>query len=201
MKEIVVASKNKGKINEIRKLFQDFGVEILSLADFGDIPEAPETGDTFLANACQKARYYARRTGKVALADDSGLVVDALGGEPGVHSARYAKEGASDGENNAKLLNKLAALPPEEKGNRAARFCCAIALADADKILATAEGAVEGFIIDESRGQGGFGYDPFFLLPAYNKTLSEISLDEKNKISHRGLALKKLLAKLPDIIS
>jgi XTP/dITP diphosphohydrolase len=190
--DIVVATKNKGKVAEIEKFLGGLELNILSLADFAAVPDAPETGSTFLENAKEKALYYAGHTGKLCLADDSGLLVDALGGEPGIYSARYAGEGASDSDNNRKLLEKLKPLAP---GTFSARFWCSLALADASGVLATAEGAVEGVILSEPRGAGGFGYDPLFLLTdGSEKTLAELSSDAKNKISHRGAALEKLAA-------
>jgi XTP/dITP diphosphohydrolase len=188
--DIVVATKNKGKVAEIEKFLGDLELNILSLADFAAMTDAPETGNTFLENAKEKALYYARHTGKLCLADDSGLLVDALGGEPGIYSARYAGEGASDSDNNQKLLEKLKNIPHE---TFSARFWCSLALADLSGVLATAEGAVEGVILSKPRGEGGFGYDPLFLLTdGSGKTLAELSSYEKNKISHRGAALEKL---------
>ena len=193
MKLIVVATKNQGKAAEIQSLFRPLGVEIRTLSSFGDIPEAVEDGETFEANAIIKARYYAAHTGHACLADDSGLEVDALGGEPGVYSARYAGEHATDADNNEKLLAKLAETP---SAKRTGRFRCVLALIDEKGELLTAEGSCEGVILTEARGQGGFGYDPLFFMPELGKTLAEVSLAEKNAVSHRGKALRNLVQKL-----
>ena len=191
--ELVVATRNKGKVTEIEKKLAPLAIGVLSLTDFGDIPEAPETGETFAANAEQKARYYLARTGRACLADDSGLEVDALQGAPGVHSARYAGEAASDADNNQKLLLALTGIPAEKRGGR---FCCALALVTADGQIRRTDGVVDGMILDRPQGQGGFGYDPLFFLPELGKTMAELSSDEKNIISHRGRALDALVAML-----
>ncbi|WP_425060399.1 dITP/XTP pyrophosphatase [Sporomusa carbonis] len=191
--EIVVASKNAGKVAEIKAALTGLPYTVVSLADLGSFPEAPENGVTFAENACSKAGFYARLTGRLCLADDSGLEVDYLKGAPGVYSARYAGEHASDADNNQKLLDNLIGVPPEK---RTGRFRCVLALADAGKTLLTAEGAVEGIILSEPRGDKGFGYDPLFFLPEFDRTLAEMSPEEKNVISHRGRALKALVKQL-----
>lgn len=189
MKRIVLATGNPGKL-------RDFGA-LLASADLVPVPvgtlvpgyTVPETGATFLENAVLKAREACRRTGLAALADDSGLSVDALGGAPGVYSARYAGRGADDARNNARLLTELEGVP---KPQRTARFCCALALVLEDGTLHTAEGQVQGVILTGPRGHGGFGYDPLFYLPGWGKTMAELSLEEKNRISHRARAMARM---------
>jgi XTP/dITP diphosphohydrolase len=187
--EIVVATKNAGKIAEINLALADLPYQVIALADLGNYPEAPEHGTTFMENACAKAEFYARLTGRLCLADDSGLEVDYLKGAPGVYSARYAGEHAADEENNQKLLDNLTGIPPEK---RTARFRCVLALANQEKTLLTADGTIEGIILPAPRGDNGFGYDPLFFVPELDRTLAEISADDKNAISHRGRALRQL---------
>jgi XTP/dITP diphosphohydrolase len=190
-RRVVVASKNKGKLEEIAATLAPLGWEFVS-GEGG--PDVEETGETFFENAKLKAEAYARHFGTAALADDSGLEVDALAGAPGVRSARYAGEHASDVDNNAKLLAALAVVP---EGRRTARFRSTIVLTDTDGSLVAADGACEGRIGFAPRGSGGFGYDPLFLPEATpGRTMAELSLDEKNAISHRGAALRALLGKL-----
>jgi len=193
MKQMVIASTNQGKISEIRAAFQGLPVEIHSLAEFGTIPEVEETGKTFAENALLKARYYARQTGMACLADDSGLEVDALAGAPGVYSARFAGDAASDEDNNQKLLAALQGIPEVQ---RSARFRCVLAFQDANEAVLTADGTCAGRILEAPRGKGGFGYDPLFYMPELGATLSEISIAEKNAVSHRGQALKIMAKKL-----
>jgi len=193
MSELVVASGNKGKIVEITAALAALPVKVLSLEDVGTPAEAEENGQTFEANAVLKATHYSLLTGKPCLADDSGLEVDALHGEPGVYSARYAGEDADDAANNRKLLAELAAVSPER---RSARFRCVLAYVTPQGVLLTAEGSCEGQILCESRGEGGFGYDPLFYVPSLDKTLAELSLAEKNAVSHRGQALRNMAMKL-----
>lgn len=193
MREIVVATGNRGKVAEIAAALAAQPVKVLALTELGDIPEAVESGDTFEANAVLKATHYSLYTGKPCLADDSGLEVDALGGAPGVYSARYAGENASDAANNHKLLTELAPVPEEEW---TARFRCVLAYVDPDGTLLSAQGTCEGIILREPRGQGGFGYDPLFYVPALGKTLAELALAEKNAVSHRGQALRNMATKL-----
>lgn len=193
IKEIVVASKNVGKVAEFKVALSSLPYRVIALAELGSFPEAPENGLTFAENACAKAQFYARLTGKLCLADDSGLEVDYLRGDPGVYSARYAGDHAGDKANNNKLLANLAGVPA---ANRSGRFRCVLALADADKVILTSEGAVEGVILAAPRGTQGFGYDPLFWLPAYDRTLAEMSHDEKNAISHRGRAIRELVKQL-----
>jgi XTP/dITP diphosphohydrolase len=195
--KLLVATRNKGKLAELRELVTELDVELLSL---DDAPSAPadviEDGATFEANARKKATEYARATGLLTLADDSGLEVDALAGEPGVRSARYAGPRATDGENNRVLLARLAAF---EHGERAARFRCVLALADPNGPLGPEvhlEGGVcEGHIVSGPRGTGGFGYDPLFVPTAADgRTLAELRGDEKNAVSHRADASRKMVA-------
>ncbi|AJE03162.1 XTP/dITP diphosphatase [Geobacter pickeringii] len=189
MKQLVVATRNRGKLKEFEQLLSGMGFLLLSSADFPDLPDVVEDGETFEANAVKKARVAAQATGVMALADDSGLAVDALGGEPGVYSARYAGESATDEQNNMKLLQALANTPPSE---RSAAFHCVIALCCPDGRCESFKGTLSGVLLTEERGTEGFGYDPLFLVPAFDKTLAELSLDEKNQVSHRGRALNAL---------
>ncbi|MFZ5899633.1 MAG: XTP/dITP diphosphatase [Bacillota bacterium] len=189
MRRLVLATRNAGKVRELAALLGPLGVEVVSLADYPEIGEIPEEGDTFQENAIFKAREVARLTGETALADDSGLEVDALNGAPGVYSARFAGEPKSDTANNAKLLRLLTGLPPEK---RTARFRCVMALAVPDGRVYTAEGTSEGIILDAPRGDNGFGYDPLFYVEEFGKTFAELDLATKNTISHRGRALQKV---------
>lgn len=193
--ELVIATSNRGKLAEIRKILQEAGLELRlrSLADFPGITMPPEDGETFLDNARRKALAVARQAGRPALADDSGLCVDALGGGPGVRSARYAGEGAGDAANNARLLAELAGVPPERRG---AEFRCAVVLALPDGRWTAAEGSVRGRILEEPRGTGGFGYDPLFLSDELGVTFAEAPPEAKNRVSHRGRALRALLPRL-----
>jgi XTP/dITP diphosphohydrolase len=188
LEKIAVATGNEHKIAEIRSLLSPFGLIVTGLPAGGEMPA--ETGSEFRENARIKAQYGFELTGLPALADDSGLEVDALQGAPGVHSARYAGEGAGDAANNIKLLQAL-----EGSGNRRARFRCSIVLVMEDMII-EADGTCEGQILDATRGKGGFGYDPLFWLPELGKTMAEISSQEKNLISHRGRAMANLVAAL-----
>lgn len=189
MIEIIVASKNSGKIREIKALLNLEFVRWLTYQDFKEWPVAEETGQNFEENAREKALTLARWSGKLALADDSGLEVDALEGEPGVRSARFAGEKATYAQNNEKLLELLKDVPYEE---RKARFRCVLVLAESSGKVHLTEGVVEGRISLEPAGQEGFGYDPIFIPNGFDKTLAEFSLEEKNKISHRGQALQKM---------
>lgn len=182
-----LATANAHKVVELGELFDGLGVELVARPEGVVMPE--ETGATFLANARLKARAIALATGEVALADDSGLEVDALGGDPGVHSARYAGEGASDQANNAKLLAELAGI---HGANRRARFRCVLALVSPDGRELTADGRLEGFVLDAPRGTGGFGYDPLFQPEGDTRALAEYAGSEKNAVSHRGRAARRL---------
>jgi XTP/dITP diphosphohydrolase len=184
---LVLATKNKGKTEELRELLADFPVEIKNLSDFGKIPAIQEDGETFEENAVKKARFTAKILGLPALADDSGLMVEALGGAPGVRSARYAGENSTDSENNAKLLSDL-----ENVGDRAAAFNCVIAIAVPWGPALIYEGRCDGRITQKPAGTQGFGYDPVFYYPPLQKTFAQLSTKEKNRVSHRGQALKEL---------
>lgn len=194
--KIVLATKNNHKIREIEALFDDMAIQFLSLKDFPNVPDIVEDADTFEGNALKKARAAAEWTKEVAMADDSGLQVDALNGEPGVYSSRYAGENAADKENNKKLLNEIKGIPFEKRG---ARYKCIIAVVFPSGEEKMAEGECKGFIAFEPKGKNGFGYDPIFYLPEYNKTMAELSPEEKNKISHRAKAIcniKKIFKKM-----
>jgi len=186
--EIVLATGNKGKIREFSGLLEGVFGRIISLNDLESPPEVIEDGATFMENALKKARAIAAYSGKPALADDSGLAVDALGGRPGVYSARYAGEGATDRDNIAKLLTELGT-----NENRNARFVCVLALVMPDGREMTAEGTCEGVILSEPRGEGGFGYDPVFFLPELGKTMAELPPEIKNTLSHRARAAEALI--------
>ncbi|MEW6657455.1 MAG: XTP/dITP diphosphatase [Thermodesulfobacteriota bacterium] len=191
---LVMATRNAGKVRELRDLLEGLGIELLSLVDFPDLPEIPEEGATFAENAGIKAREVARLTHLPALADDSGLEVTALGGRPGVFSARYAQDrtqpnAPTDPDNWRKLLEEMAGVPREE---REGRFVCAIALALPDGRVFTARGECRGYIALEPRGSHGFGYDPVFWVPEYDRTMAELGPEVKNRISHRARALAAL---------
>ncbi len=186
---IVIATENKGKLREFRSILADAYDEILSLADFDEVPEIRETGLSFRENAYIKAKAASDFLRMDSIGDDSGLVVDALDGAPGIYSARYAGEEASDDDNNEKLLSEL-----KGEKNRNARFVCCIALVLADGTREFFEGECLGQIIQEKRGRGGFGYDPVFYVSQYGKTMAELAPDIKNRISHRAMASEKLLS-------
>jgi XTP/dITP diphosphohydrolase len=196
IKIIVLATKNVGKMREFQQLLQGFPVEIKTLNDFGPIPEVTEDGATFDDNAYKKAAFTAKVLGLPAIADDSGLVVEALGGAPGVKSARYAGENASDRENIEKLLYEMAG-----ESNRKAAFECVISIAVPSGPALTYEGRCEGEITTKPHGNSGFGYDPVFYYPPYGKTFAEISGAEKNRVSHRGKALQEVAAEFDKILA
>ena len=189
--KLIIASNNKHKIYEIKKILGEKFDEILSLSEAGIDHETVEDGTTFIENARKKAREIAEISGEVALADDSGICVDFLGGEPGVYSARYAGRHGEDEANNDLVLKKL-----EGAVDRGAHYTCAMALAYPDGRLIEAEGYLYGRITEKRRGSGGFGYDPLFVPVGETRTVAEMSDDEKNKISHRARALALLLQKL-----
>lgn len=193
MLKIVIATKNSGKISEIQSIITNSDiknmVELETLRSYPDIPEIIEDGNTFSANAAKKARLTAAYTGHIAVADDSGLEVDALNGAPGVYSARFAGEKATDSENIKKLIELL---KDTASGKRGARFVCVIAVATPSGEIRLAEGECRGVIAAEERGAAGFGYDPVFVVPEYGKTFAELGNDIKNKISHRASALGRL---------
>ena len=184
---LVLATRNAGKTREIREFLGDLPVEIKNLDDFGLIPPVEEDGTTFDENAYKKASFTAKILGLPALADDSGLEVEALGGAPGVHSARYAGPHATDAENNAKLLRNM-----EGETNRAAVFVCVISLAVPSGAALTYEARCEGLIAEAPGGNKGFGYDPLFYYPPLNRTFAQLSAEEKNRVSHRGKAVAEL---------
>jgi XTP/dITP diphosphohydrolase len=191
---LVMATRNPGKIRELATILEDLGVRLLSLEDFPEVPEIPEKGATFQENAVAKAQAVASLTGLPALADDSGLEVEALGGAPGVFSARYAQEltaprAPTDADNWRKLLSEMQGVPWEE---RRARFVCAIAVALPDGRAFTAWGECAGLIALQAQGEHGFGYDPVFWVPAYGRTMAELPPEVKNRLSHRARALQAL---------
>jgi XTP/dITP diphosphohydrolase len=194
MKRIVLATGNAGKLRELAAMLRGHGIEVVPQTDFA-VTEAEETGLSFVENAILKARNTSRQTRLPAIADDSGLEVDALNGAPGIYSARYAGAGANDADNIAKLLDALKSVPPEQRG---ARFRCAMVYVrratDASPLIC--EGTWPGRILDAPRGSNGFGYDPVFYVPERGCTSAELPPDEKNRLSHRGQALRKLVAAL-----
>ncbi len=196
MPEILLATNNPGKVRELREIAADLPFLWRCLAEFPGLPDADECGATFAENARLKALHYARLTGLATLADDSGLEVDALGGAPGVHSARFAGTPRDDRANNRKLIQALAGVPTER---RTARFRCALALVRGEQVVLEAQGAFEGLIIDEARGTNGFGYDPHFLVPDLGQTVAELPSVLKNARSHRGQALRAMLAQLQEL--
>ena len=185
MKSLLLATHNKGKLKEIQAILGE-EVTLLTMADYPEIPEVMEDGDTFEANAIKKAVEVANASGQIALADDSGLVVDALDGAPGVYSARYAGDAATDQDNNDKLLREITNIPDDAL---AARFQCVIAVVAPAGTPRTASAAWEGRIVREPRGDQGFGYDPLFFSPEHGSTSAELPREEKNRASHRGKAL------------
>jgi len=193
MKALVLATRNSGKLAEMQRLLEDAGIKVRGLSDLQELPEVVEDGATFAENARKKAETIAELTGMPCLADDSGLVVDALNGRPGVHSARFAGPGAEDRDNNRKLLAELAGVPAQ---GRQAAFICVMALCRPGEPTRLFEGRVAGSILHSPRGQGGFGYDPLFLVEGQERTMAELSLETKNRISHRGQALRKVLSHL-----
>lgn len=192
---LVLATRNAGKTREIRGFLGDFPVEIKNLDDFGPIPPVEEDGTTFDENAYKKASFTAKILGLPALADDSGLEVEALGDAPGVHSARYAGPSATDAENNARLLREM-----EGKTNRAAAFVCVISIAVPSGVAITYEARCEGLIAEAPGGNKGFGYDPVFYYPPLNRTFAQLSAEEKNRVSHRGKALAELKAEFEKVL-
>jgi XTP/dITP diphosphohydrolase len=187
--DLLLASQNPGKLAEMRQLVDGLPFRIVAPRDLG-ITEAPdETGTTFDENAVLKARYYAKRSGLLTVADDSGISVDAMNGEPGLYSSRFGGEGATDDDRNRLLLERLRGVPPEKRG---ARFTSAVAVARGDEILFQATEIVEGLIADETLGKNGFGYDPLFFYPPFGKTFGEVPRAEKDRVSHRGKAFARL---------
>ncbi|RKJ43030.1 XTP/dITP diphosphatase [bacterium 1XD8-76] len=199
---VIVATGNKDKVKEIKEILSDMDALVVTMKDAGVSAEPEEDGATFLENAVIKAKAVAEKAAKssdwkdaVVMADDSGLVIDALNGEPGIYSARYMGHDTSYREKNANLIERMDNVPEEE---RSARFVCAVAAVCPGGKILTAEAAMEGRIAYEERGQGGFGYDPIFYLPEFDRTSAELSPEEKNSISHRGKALRMMREKLTD---
>jgi XTP/dITP diphosphohydrolase len=197
MKEVIIATKNPGKAKEFEHIFAARGIEVKTLLDFPEIPEVDETGMTFEENAILKAEAVAQALGKMVIGDDSGLIVDALEGRPGIFSARYAGEPKNDQNNTDKVLSELKGLPEEK---RTGRFYCALAVAVPGQATMTVSGTCEGRILEERRGTNGFGYDPVFYVPEKGVAMAELSSEEKNNISHRANALKKLDVVLDSIL-
>lgn len=194
--KIVFASKNEGKVKEIKAMLSGTDIELVSLNSYSNVPEIVEDGASFQENALKKARIISEFTGENVLADDSGLVVDVLNGEPGIYSSRYAGPDATDEENNAKLLENLKKVPADK---RTASFNCVLVLYKKNKEISFFEGKWQGQIIDEKRGSNGFGYDPIFWVPELKMTVAELPADVKNKVSHRGQAFAKLKKELLNI--
>jgi len=192
---IVLATRNKGKTREINALLKGSPIEIKNLDDFGPIPEVIEDGETFDDNAYKKASFTAKILGYPAMADDSGLCVEALDGAPGVYSARYAGENASDADNVKKMLDAL-----ESKKNRNAAFKCVISIAVPTGAALTYEAECKGILTKEPIGDNGFGYDPLFFYPEFNKTFAQLTIQEKGQVSHRGKALKEIAGEVDKII-
>lgn len=197
MRQLIVATHNRGKLKEYQELLLGLPIECASLADIGVQEEPSEEHVGFAENAHLKALYFAQRTGHLTLADDSGLEVDALGGDPGVRSARYSGTARSDRERYELLLARLSEIPPE---GRTARFRCAIAVATPEKVLFIVEGCCEGVISLRPRGNHGFGYDPVFYMPEHRRTMAELEPLIKNRISHRARAAQAALPRLRDLL-
>ena len=195
--EVVIATRNAGKLREIQEILAPLGLKVLSLSDFPEIPEILEDGQTFEENAMKKAAAVASQTGRVAMADDSGLAVDALQGRPGVFSSRYAGENATDADRYRKLLKEMAGVP---EGQRGAAFICAVAVASPSGKVAVVKGECRGKIALAPKGSHGFGYDPVFYFPKAGKTMAELEPEVKNRISHRARALEKLKQVLPSFL-
>ena len=186
--ELILATGNKGKIAEFQRLLGDLQITVQSMTEYPEIGEIEEDGATFAENALKKARTVCRATGKPAMADDSGLMVDALDGAPGIFSARFAGEEHNDAANNAKVLDLMRDVPDDQRG---AQFFCAIAIVLPDGREYVVEGLCRGTLLHTLRGEGGFGYDPLFYVPELDKTFAQLTMEEKNAISHRGVANKK----------
>jgi XTP/dITP diphosphohydrolase len=195
--EVVIATRNPGKLREIREILAPLCLEVLSLRDFPEIPEILEDGHTFEENAEKKAAAVAHQTGRVAIADDSGLTVNALQGRPGVFSSRYAGENATDADRYRKLLKEMAGVP---EGQREAAFICAMAVASPNGKVEVVKGECRGEIALAPKGSHGFGYDPVFYFPEAGKTMAEFEPEVKNRISHRARALEKLKSILPKFL-
>ena len=198
IRSMVIATRNRGKRREVMAILADVNAQFHTLDEYPPLPDVVEDADTFEGNAIKKALHYARHTRAWALADDSGLEVDALGGAPGVLSARYAGGQGNDATNNAKLVAELRGVPVEK---RTARFRCCVALADERDVLATACGVFDGLIVDEPHGENGFGYDPHFFVPEFGLTAAQMPPELKNAVSHRARALSALRPKLMELLA
>lgn len=196
MKQVVIATKNKGKAKDFEALFGPFGYEVVTMFEVAPEVEIEETGTTFEENAILKAETLANMLGQIVIADDSGLAIDALNGEPGVYSARYAGD-HDDEANMVKVLENMKDVPEDQ---RTARFCCALAIAGPNMETKTVFGTCEGMIAHEKKGTNGFGYDPIFYVPALEKHMAELSAEEKGAISHRGNAIRKLALQLAEFL-
>lgn len=197
MKEVIIATKNVGKAQEFEGIFSPYGIKVLTLLDFPEIEDVEETGTTFEENAIIKAESIALKLDKMVIGDDSGLIIDALDGRPGIYSARYAGLQKNDEDNNEKVLRELSSVPAEQ---RQARFYCALAVSAPNEESYTVSGTCEGEILFERRGTNGFGYDPIFFVNEKGKAMAELSKEEKNQISHRANALKKLASKMETLL-
>ncbi|WP_419956004.1 XTP/dITP diphosphatase [Neobacillus niacini] len=197
MKEVIIATKNPGKAREFEHIFAPRGIAVRTLLDYPEIKDVEEIGTTFEENAALKAEAVSQQLNKMVIGDDSGLIVDALEGRPGIYSARYAGESKNDQKNLEKVLEELKGVPEE---NRTARFYCALAVALPGKATITVAGTCEGRILEQPKGNNGFGYDPVFYVPEKSRAMAELSSEEKNKISHRANALKKLEGMLDSIV-
>lgn len=193
--KIVIASNNKNKIKEFKKIFEDTKFELISMEEIGFNEDIEETGTTFKENALIKAKTISEKFNVISIADDSGLEVEALNKEPGIYSARYAGENKNDDDNNKKLISKMIGIT-----NRSARYVCAICFYMPNGKYIITEDTCNGYIIEEPKGNNGFGYDPHFMIPTFNKTMAEITIEEKNTISHRSKALEKLKSEYVEII-
>lgn len=189
MKNVIIATKNSGKAKEFKKMFEPYKIEVKTLLDFPDFEDIEETGQTFEENAIIKAEAVSKQLNQMVIADDSGLIIDALNGRPGVFSARYAGVNKDDEANNEKVLSELMGL---DQKDRSARFYCALAFANPGQETITVHGTCEGSILFERKGTNGFGYDPIFQVSELDKSMAEITPDDKNRISHRAKALKEL---------
>lgn len=189
MKTLIVATKNKGKLCEIKKLLKELPFRVQSLADYSRFPDIVEDGKTFRANALKKSLTISRHMNALVLGEDSGIEVKALGNRPGVFSSRYSDPGATDKKNNLKMLRELRDVPMEQ---RQARYRCVMALSRGDEVIATVSGTCPGLIAPRSRGTNGFGYDPLFLIPRFNKTFGQLDPAIKSAMSHRARAMKKI---------
>lgn len=196
---VVLASRNKKKSAEIRELLEPFGIDLRSVGEFPNVADVVEDGLSFRENAEKKASQTAMAAGHWAIGEDSGLQVDALGGAPGIYSARYSGPGATDESNNARLIQALAGVPPERRG---AGYVCHVAVADpTGAVRLNVEATCRGRIVDQARGPNGFGYDPHFLIREYHKTFGELSPTVKQQLSHRARAFKRLIPELLKILS